>query len=76
MATNDKTRFSVTVGEKPAERTRDPLTDVGHYFDQTVLVRHSELLAARAATLALNDELLRLGVTVDPATGVVTVRRA
>lgn len=76
MSGEAKNRFGVTTGSKPAERERDPAKDVGHYFEQGVLDRQASLLAARAATLAMNDELLRLGVDVDPQTGVVTVRHA
>lgn len=71
-----KNRFSVTEGDRPVERTRDRLTDVGHYFDQVTLERENRLMAVRAATLALNEELVRLGVSIDPATGEVTLKRA
>lgn len=33
-------------------------------------------LAVRAETMALNEELARLGVVIDPQTGLVTVRGA
>ncbi len=33
-------------------------------------------LAVRAETMALNEELARLGVVIDPQTGLVTVRSA
>lgn len=76
MSGNGRNRFSVTVGAKAPERARDRSTDIGHYFEQSVLERHASLQAARAVTLALNEELLRMGVAVDPSTGQVTVRRA
>lgn len=76
MSGDPRDRFSVTPGDKPAERERDRFRDIGHYFEQGVLDRHASLQAARAATLALNEELQRLGVAVDPKTGTVTVRRA
>lgn len=76
MSSDAKGRFTVTAGDKPAERARDPHNDIGHYFEQGALDRHSSLQSARAATLALNDELLRMGVAIDPATGVVTLLRA
>lgn len=76
MTGDTKGRFSVTPGNKPAERERNRSNDIGHYFEQGVLDRHASLMAARAATLALNDELVNLGVAIDPQTGAVTVRRA
>ena len=76
MSGNGKGRFTVTDGDKPAERERDQKHDIGHYFEQGILDRHAGLLAARAATLAMNEELQRLGVAIDPETGFVTVRRA
>lgn len=76
MSGETRNRFTVTPGAKLAERARDRASDIGHYFEQAVLDRHSSLLAARAATLAMNEELTRLGVAIDPATGEVTVRRA
>lgn len=76
MSGETRNRFNVTTGAKPPERERDGLTDVGHYFEQGVLERHASLLAARAATLAMTEELVRLGVDIDPKTGEVTLRRA
>ncbi len=76
MSGETRNRFSVTPGDKPAERERDRMNDIGHYFEQGVLDRHASLQAARAATLSMNEELMRLGVAVDPETGKVTVRRA
>lgn len=76
MSSDTRNRFSVMSGAKPAEPDRNRAKDIGHYFEQTVLDRHTSLLAARASTLALNEELLRLGVAVDPDTGVVTILRA
>lgn len=76
MSGETKNRFAVTQGTKPPEPVRDGATDVGHYFEQGILDRQQSLLAARAETLALTDELVRLGVQIDPETGEVTVRRA
>ncbi|MBC2837248.1 hypothetical protein [Paragemmobacter straminiformis] len=76
MSDITKNRFSVTTGAKASEPTRDRARDVGHYFEQGFFERQQSLLAARAETLALNDELLRLGIEVDPKTGEVRVRSA
>lgn len=76
MSSDDKKRFTVTEGDKAPEPGRNPATDIGHYFDQGIFERQQSLLAARAATLALNDELIRLGVEIDPHTGEVTMRSA
>ncbi len=76
VSSEPRNRFNVTTGAKPPERDRDGATDVGHYFEQGVLDRHASLLAARAATMAMNEELVRLGVDIDPKTGDVTLRRA
>lgn len=69
-------RFSVTQGAKRAERERNRAIDIGHYFDQGFFERQQSLLVARATTMALNDELTRLGVEVDPKTGEVKLRSA
>lgn len=76
MTGDGRKGLTVMPGAKEPEQPRDPATDIGHYFEQGVLDRHTSLLAARALSVALNDELLRLGVEVDPTTGKVTVRRA
>lgn len=76
MSYESRDLFTGTTGDKPAGGERDRSRDIGHYFEQSVLCGHARLLAARAATLAMNEELSRLGVLVDFATGKVTVRRA
>lgn len=76
MSDATKNRFAVTTGAKASELARDRARDVGHYFEQGFFERQQSLLSARAATMALNDELLRLGVEIDPKTGEVRVRSA
>ena len=44
----------------------------GHYFDQTIFDLHYSLQSARARRMALEDDLARMGVSVDPLTGEVT----
>lgn len=76
MSDQPKNRFAVTPGAKASEPARDRARDVGHYFDQGFFERQQSLLAARAATMALNDELVKLGVEIDPKTGEVRMRSA
>ncbi len=45
----------------------------GRYLEQVLLTFEIKSLQRRAAALALSDELTKLGVSIDPITGVVTV---
>ena len=60
----------------PVGRARVSSLDVGHYFEQGFFERQQILLAARAEALAMADELVRLGVEIDPITGEVRLRSA
>lgn len=63
--------FSVLNGGAPdgeAPRRRE----TGHYFDQTIFDLHYSLQSARARRMALEEDLARMGVSVDPVTGEVT----
>lgn len=76
MTEKQTPRLEVKDGAKPVEPARLASRDVGHYFEQGFFERQQSLLAARAATLALTDELVRLGVEIDPKTGEVRLRSA
>lgn len=62
--------FSVVSSGKddPAPKRRE----TGHYFDQTIFDLHYSLQSARARRMALEDDLAKMGVSVDPVTGEVT----
>lgn len=60
--------FSVVSAEDDAPRRKEP----GHYFDQTIFDLHYSLQSARARRMALEDDLAKMGVTVDPVSGEVT----
>lgn len=53
-------------------RTRQ-ISDVGHYFDQTVFDLQYTLLRAQARRLALEADLAAQGIRIDPHTGVVSL---
>lgn len=76
MSKKPTPRLEVTDGDRLAEPARKQAVDVGHYFEQGFFDRQQSLLVARAATMALNDELIRLGIEIDPKTGEVSMRRA
>lgn len=48
---------------------------IGHYFEQTVWCHQNEMLSRRAEMHALELELARRGVSIDPRTGQVTIRK-
>ncbi|MEY4984193.1 MAG: hypothetical protein RIR62_2459 [Pseudomonadota bacterium] len=50
--------------------------DTGHYFDQTIFDLHYRLQSARAHRMALEEDLSKLGISVDPVTGAVTLAAA
>ena len=46
----------------------------GHYFDQTIFDLHYSLQGARARRMAMEEDLARLGIEIDPATGEVRLK--
>lgn len=56
-------------GADSAPQRREP----GHYFDQTFFELHYRLQSARAHRMALEEDLSKLGIVVDPVTGEVTL---
>lgn len=54
---------------------RERFADEGPCVDHSLRSRPARLAAARAATMAMNEELSLLGVCVDFVTGRVTVSR-
>lgn len=61
--------FSVVSNDDPDPGPHRP--QPGHYFDQTIFDLHYRMQAARAQNMALEADLAKLGITVDPETGEV-----